>query len=150
MDLRSSTITIIYHYVTAKRLVQVGRVVVLNHGSNTGRIAVIVDILDHNRALIDGPTTGVHRQIISFSHVTLTDIVMNKLPRTIGTTALKRAIKAQHIDEAWNKTAWAQKLAVRNIRGGLSDFDRFKVMRLKKQQRVIVQAQINTLKKSSA
>ncbi|PVU96315.1 hypothetical protein BB561_001252 [Smittium simulii] len=133
-----------------KRLVEVGRVVLLTHGHKAGRTAVIVDIVDHNRVIVDGPTNGVHRHVASLSKVTLTDIVMKKLPRTIGTTALKKAIITQKIDEQWNQTAWAKKIATRVTRASLTDFDRFKVMRLKKQQRYIVKRQMAALKKTSS
>ncbi|OLY81209.1 60S ribosomal protein L14 [Smittium mucronatum] len=136
--------------VAFKRLAQVGRVVVLNDGLKAGRTAVIVDIIDHNRAIIDGPTTGVHRQEISFNRVTLTDITLKAVPRTIGSNALKRAIIKQGSDAAWAQTAWAKKIQQRSVRANLSDFDRFKIMRLKKQQRFIVQRQMASLKKTKS
>ncbi|OMJ14347.1 60S ribosomal protein L14 [Smittium culicis] len=132
-----------------RRSVEVGRVVVLNSGHKAGRTAVIVDIIDHNRAIIDGPTTGVHRQEISFNRVTLTDVALKKIPRTIGSVALKKAIIKQGSDAAWQQTAWAKTLNQRQTRANLTDFDRFKIMRLKKQQRFIVQKQMAALKKSN-
>ncbi|KAJ1722014.1 hypothetical protein LPJ61_005975, partial [Coemansia biformis] len=133
-----------------KRLVEVGRVVLLTHGSDAGKIATIVDIVDHNRAVIDGPTTEVARQIISFKNVVLTDIVVKRLPRTVGSKALAKFLEKEQVVEAWQKTAWAKKLEARKRRSAMSDFDRFKLMRLKKQQRYIVDRQIALLKKETA
>ncbi|KIJ91518.1 hypothetical protein K443DRAFT_482027 [Laccaria amethystina LaAM-08-1] len=45
-----------------KRFVEIGRVVLLKSGPFSGKIAVITEIIDHNRAIIDGSTTGVPRQ----------------------------------------------------------------------------------------
>ncbi|KAJ1816256.1 hypothetical protein LPJ56_002401, partial [Coemansia sp. RSA 2599] len=133
-----------------KRLVEVGRVVLINDGADTGKIAVIVDIVDHNRAIVDGPTTNVPRQVIAFKKVVLTDIVVKRLPRTISSKPLAKVLEKQQIVEAWQKTAWAQKLVTRERRAAMSDFDRFKLMRLKKQQRFIVDRQAALLKKERA
>ncbi|KAJ2744070.1 hypothetical protein GGI20_003265 [Coemansia sp. BCRC 34301] len=133
-----------------KRLVEVGRVVLITHGEDAGKIATIVDIVDHNRAIIDGPTTDVKRQIITYKNVVLTDIVVKRLPRTIGTKALAKFLEKEQVVEAWQKTAWAQKLEARKRRANMSDFDRFKLMRLKKQQRDIVNRQSAVLRKERA
>lgn len=34
---------------TFKRQVEVGRVVLINYGADAGKLAVIIDIVDHNR-----------------------------------------------------------------------------------------------------
>jgi large subunit ribosomal protein L14e len=96
-------------------------------------LAVIVDIVDHNRALIDGPTTGVSRQAFPFRRMVLTPLVLKDLPRAIGQSALKKALEKNDTVAAWNKTAWAKKLEQRKTRAGLSDFDRFKLLKLKNQ-----------------
>ncbi|KAJ2695142.1 hypothetical protein H4R19_005860, partial [Coemansia spiralis] len=133
-----------------KRLVEVGRVVLVTSGSDAGKIATIVDIVDHNRAIIDGPTTDVQRQVISYKNVVLTDIFVKRLPRTVGSKALAKFLEKEQVVEAWQKTAWAKKLEARKRRVAMSDFDRFKLMRLKKQQRYIVDRQIAVLKKETA
>lgn len=112
------------------RFVEVGRAVLITYGPDAGKLAVIVDIIDHSRVLVDGP--GVARQAISFKRATLTDITIN-IPRTIGTPALKAAIEKQDLVGRWKKTAWAQKIAKRDARAQLTDFDRFKLMVARKQ-----------------
>ncbi|KAG0777484.1 hypothetical protein G6F22_011843 [Rhizopus arrhizus] len=116
---------------TFKRQVEVGRVVLINHGADAGKLAVIIDIIDHNRALIDGPTTGVARQAFPYRRLVLTPIVLKKLPRSVGQSALKKALEKSDVVAAWNKTAWAKKIEQRKIRTSLSDFDRFKLNKLK-------------------
>ena len=50
-----------------KKFVEIGRVAVLNgDGPNKGKIAAIVNVIDQNRVLVDGPTSGVLRQVSNF------------------------------------------------------------------------------------
>ncbi|KAI8379735.1 ribosomal protein L14-domain-containing protein, partial [Radiomyces spectabilis] len=116
-----------------KRQVEVGRVVLLSYGADSGKLAVIVDIVDHNRALIEGPTTGVSRQAYPFRRMTLTPLVVKGLPRAAGQKVVKKYLEKNETIAAWNKTAWAKKLEQRQVRSNLSDFDRFKLMKFKAQ-----------------
>ncbi|RUS26574.1 ribosomal protein L14-domain-containing protein, partial [Jimgerdemannia flammicorona] len=116
----------------------IGRVVYINFGENAGKLAVIIDIIDHNRALIDGPTTGVSRHAHAFRRLTLTPIVIKNLPRAAGQTTVKKFFENADVLGKWGKTAWAQKLANRTKRAKNSDFDRFKLAKLKKQRRAII------------
>lgn len=59
------------------RFVEVGRIVLINFGSLSGKLAVIVEIISTNRVLIEGPTTGVKRHEISLRRVSLTDVKIN-------------------------------------------------------------------------
>ncbi|KAF1798787.1 ribosomal protein L14-domain-containing protein [Mucor lusitanicus] len=132
---------------TFKRQVEVGRVVLINYGADAGKLAVIIDIVDHNRALIDGPTTGVTRQAFPFRRMVLTPLVLKDLPRAIGQSALKKALEKNETVEKWAKTAWAKKLEQRKVRANLTDFDRFKLAKLKNQRRFAVGAAVKAAKK---
>jgi large subunit ribosomal protein L14e len=107
----------------------VGRVVLLD----TGKLAVIVEIVDHNRALIDGPTTGVARQAFPYRRLTLTPLVVSGLPRGAGQKTVKKYLEKSNVLADWEKSAWAAKIQTRQTRAGLSDLDRFKVQKLKSQ-----------------
>ncbi|EJK50611.1 hypothetical protein THAOC_30354, partial [Thalassiosira oceanica] len=37
------------------RYVEVGRVVYINYGADAGKIATVIDIVDQNKCLVDGP-----------------------------------------------------------------------------------------------
>ncbi|CCG85043.1 protein of unknown function [Taphrina deformans PYCC 5710] len=76
-----------------KRFVQIGRVVYLSVGPYAGKLAVIAQIVEHNRALIDGPSTGVARHVQSYSNHILTPYVVPGLPRSTGSTALSKCWK---------------------------------------------------------
>ncbi|CAO3701276.1 unnamed protein product [Rhizopus stolonifer] len=130
-----------------KRQVEVGRVVLVNHGADAGKLAVIIDIVDHNRALIDGPTTGVTRKAFSFTRLVLTPIVIKNLPRAVGQAALKKALAKNDVAAAWAKTAWSQKIEQRKVRASLTDFDRFKVNKLKNKRRFALASAVKAAKK---
>ncbi len=57
-----------------KRYVEIGRVCLIEYGEDAGKLAAIVDVVDINRVLVDGPTTGVSRQAINIKRIRLTDI----------------------------------------------------------------------------
>ncbi|GAA5860015.1 hypothetical protein JCM5353_004885 [Sporobolomyces roseus] len=134
---------------TFKRYVEVGRVVLVNDGPSAGKLAVIAEIIDHNRALIDGPSTGVPRQSFTYRRLVLTPYVLKKLPRAAGTSTVKKVFDASEVLAKWDKSAWAQKRKATEQRRNLSDFDRFEVMLLKKQRRRLVQAAAAKAKKSA-
>ena len=118
-----------------KRFVQVGRVVFANNGKDAGKLAVISEIIDHNRALIDGPNNGVARQVISYNDVTLTPYVVKGLPRAARSPVVAKYFEKAGVQAKWEASAWAKKLAARKRRAELTDFERFQVMKLKKQRR---------------
>jgi large subunit ribosomal protein L14e len=57
------------------RFIEIGRVALVNFGPDAGKLCTIIDILDQNRVLVDGPAniTGVHRQLLTMKRLTLTD-----------------------------------------------------------------------------
>jgi len=117
----------------------VGRIVLINYGPETGKLATIVDIVDNNKCLIDGPRklTGVQRQIIPFKRIALTDFKVD-IPKAASQKTLTAAIEAADILGKWESTSWAKKLAAKKKRANLSDFDRFKLMVARKQKAKIV------------
>jgi large subunit ribosomal protein L14e len=117
------------------RRVEVGRVLKLE----TGTLATIVEIIDHKRALVDGPSSdpklATARTTVSFANTLLTPLVIENLPRGARTGAVKKAWEKSEIDAKWKEGNWAKKQLQQERRQSLTDFDRFKVMRLKKQRR---------------
>jgi large subunit ribosomal protein L14e len=111
------------------RFVEIGRVCLITYGKQEGKLCVIVDVLDQNRALVDGPE--IPRMKINFRRVSLTDIKMD-ITRSTKTGKLNTAWKEQDVDKKWNATSWAKKRAAKTKRANLSDFQRFKAMVLRK------------------
>ncbi|PGH12773.1 hypothetical protein AJ80_06597 [Polytolypa hystricis UAMH7299] len=125
------------------KLVEVGRVVLIRSGPYTGKLAAIVEIIDHKRALVDGPssqeTKVVPRHALALSHVTLTPFTIPRLPRAAGTGPVKKLWEKAEIDSKWASSSFSQKQEKTDRRRNLTDFERFKVLRLRKQARYEVQ-----------
>ena len=116
-----------------RKFVEIGRVVMINYGPLAGKLAVIVDILNTSKVLVHGPKEGVRRQEISLRRITLTEFKLD-IKRGIHKDDLVKAIESAKIDEKFKETAYGKKLAKRLTRANLTDFDRFKVMRLKQKK----------------
>lgn len=58
--------------MSSEILVQLGRVVYVNYGEHAGKLAVVVDIVDGKRVVVDGPTSGIARQIMATKRMALT------------------------------------------------------------------------------
>jgi len=131
-----------------KRFVEIGRVAVINYGPDAGKLCIIIDIFDQNRAFVDGPSSinGVARQSIPLKRLSLTDLTI-KIPRSPRLKTLVKAYNDAGIQEKWEKTAWAKKIALRKKRASLNDFDRFKVMVAKKEKSRLVRQEVRKLTK---
>ncbi|KAF2131163.1 hypothetical protein P153DRAFT_337488 [Dothidotthia symphoricarpi CBS 119687] len=123
------------------RLVEVGRVVLFNEGQYEGRLATVVEIIDHKRVLVDGPSekAPVPRQEVALAKLSLTPIVIPKLPRATGVGFVAKQWKEHKVQEKFDESAWAKKRAALHKRRALNDFERFKVMKMRKQARFEVQ-----------
>jgi len=58
------------------RFVEIGRVGLISYGPDTGKLCTIVNVIDHNRVLVDGPEamTGVRRHELNLKRLMLTDL----------------------------------------------------------------------------
>merc|ERR1712151_77023 len=110
-----------------------GRAVYINYGPLAGRLAVIVEIINTSRVLIEGPCCGVRRQEMSLRRVSLTDFVLD-ITRNIKSSELKKAVDAFGLKHKFNATPYGRKLQRSATRANLTDFDRFKVMVLRKRR----------------
>ncbi|KAJ9663122.1 hypothetical protein H2201_005793 [Coniosporium apollinis] len=138
------------------RLVETGRVVLFSTGPYKGRLAVIVEIIDHKRhlkVLVDGPSEtaskAVPRHSAALSHVSLTPIVIAKLPRGAGSGAVKAAWEKAEVEGKWENSTWAKNRDRMAKRRQLNDFEKFKVMRLRKQARFEVQKSLAKVRASA-
>eukprot|EP01116_Phalansterium_solitarium_P013969 TRINITY_DN31447_c0_g1_i1.p1 TRINITY_DN31447_c0_g1~~TRINITY_DN31447_c0_g1_i1.p1 ORF type:complete len:152 (+),score=56.27 TRINITY_DN31447_c0_g1_i1:66-521(+) len=134
--------------VLFKRLVEIGRVALINYGPDQGKLAVIIDVIDQNRALVDGPSdvTGVPRQAIQIKWLSLTKFKI-AVPRAARLKTLRKVFEKEGVQKKFEATTWAKKLAARAKRASLSDFDRFKVLLAKKRRSGVMRAAVNKLKK---
>ncbi len=108
----------------------------INYGPLSGKLAVIVDILNTTRVLIHGPKEGVRRQEISLKRLSLTDFKLD-IKRGIHKDDLVKAIDNYKLDDKFKESYYTKKIERRKKRRSLTDFDRFKVMRLRQKRSVL-------------
>ena len=119
-----------------KRFVEVVRVIIINYGPLTGKLAVIVDILTTTKVIVQGLKGGVRRQELSLRRVTLTDDKIN-IKRGAKREEVLKAIEEYKLEDKYKKSNYAKKVEKREKRANLTDFDRFKVMRLRQKRAVL-------------
>jgi len=130
-----------------KRYVQIGRLVVIQGGEFRGKLAVVIDVVDQNRVLVDGPEsiTGVSRHVANFKDISLTDIVI-KCPRSARNKALVKAFNKSEALQQWNKTSWGKKLNAKNVKANLNDLQRFEVRVARQHKSVELSKEVSTLR----
>uniref|UniRef100_A0AAY5EWZ5 Large ribosomal subunit protein eL14 n=1 Tax=Electrophorus electricus TaxID=8005 RepID=A0AAY5EWZ5_ELEEL len=95
-----------------KRFVEIGRVAFVAFGPHEGKLVAIVDVIDQNRALVDGPCSGVKRQSMPFKRMQLTDYVI-KVPHSARQKYVRRAWEKAEINQKWEASNWAKKIEAR-------------------------------------
>ncbi|KAL1546605.1 60S ribosomal protein L14B [Salvia divinorum] len=133
--------------MTFKRYAEIGRVALVNYGEDYGKLVVIVDVVDQNRALVDSP--DMVRSQMNFKRLSLTDIKID-IKRVPKKKALVAAMEAADVKGKWEKSSWGRKLIVQKRRASLNDFDRFKLMLAKIKKAGIVRQELAKLKKETA
>lgn len=93
---------------------EIGRVALVNFGDNAGKLVTIVDVIDQNRALIDGTPSGVPRQAIQFKRLRLTKY---RLPIAHSTSSrvVQREWKKADIDSQFATTTLSKQLKQREL-----------------------------------
>ncbi|KAI3442105.1 ENTH domain-containing protein [Psidium guajava] len=130
-----------------KRYIEIGRVALINYGKDYGRLVVIVDVVDQNRALVDAP--DMVRSQMNFKRLSLTDIKID-IKRVPRKSALIKAMQEADVQGKWDKSSWGRKLIVQKKRASLNDFDRFKLMLAKIKRGALIRQELAKLKKESA
>ena len=132
-----------------QRFVEVGRVIIVNYGPLFGKLAVIVDILTTTKVLVQGVKGGIRRQELSLRRVTLTDYKID-IKRGAKQDEVYKALDDYKLEEKFKKSTYAKKFEQRQKRANLTDFDRFKVMRLRQKRAVLRHIATKGLKKPKA
>ncbi|GJP75860.1 hypothetical protein CLOP_g6261 [Closterium sp. NIES-67] len=103
----------------------------VNFGPMYGKLVVVVDIIDQNRALVD--FTGMERQQINYKRLSLTDITID-IPKAASKKELRAAIEAAEVQSKWEASSWGRKLLIQKKRAALTDFERFKIATARSQK----------------
>ncbi|GLT42294.1 hypothetical protein SLE2022_247150 [Rubroshorea leprosula] len=130
-----------------KRYVEIGRVALVNYGKDYGKLVVIVDVVDQNRALVDAP--DMVRSQMNFKRLSLTDIKID-IKRVPKKRTLIEAMEKADVKNKWENSSWGRKLIVQKRRASLNDFDRFKIMLAKIKRAGLVRQELAKLKKENA
>merc|ERR1711899_136886 len=114
------------------KFVEIGRIVYIK---DSNQIAAVCDVVDQKHIIIDAP--NVNRQKINLNRIELTKF---KLEFLYGarTRTVNKAWAAADIDSQWAGSTWAKNIARKALRASASDFQRFKVMKLKQARRQII------------
>merc|ERR1719311_817196 len=110
------------------RFVEPGRLALITYGPCAGSMCTVIDIVDQNRVVVDGPEslTGVRRHMMPVKRLSLTDFKAT-IPRGAREKTLKKALDKDGIMSKWAETSWGKKLKVKESRKTMTDFDRFKL-----------------------
>lgn len=127
-------------------LVNIGRVVLVNYGPLSGKLAVIVDLVNASRVVIDGPGLGVKRTVISNKRISLTPFSLSNVAAQISGKDLEQAITAFNLRERFDRSGLGSKIKKQERRAALTDFERFKVYTLKKQLGRALRTRVNASK----
>merc|ERR1739838_117199 len=109
------------------------------------KMVFIVNVISLNRLLVDDGNCG--RFEVNAKNIRLTDMKV-KISWGARPGTVKKAWAAVGIDAAWSASALATSMAKKARRANLSDFGRYKLMRLKQQKARIVNAELGKLKKN--
>ncbi|XP_068413995.1 large ribosomal subunit protein eL14 [Eschrichtius robustus] len=131
-----------------RRFVEVGRVAYVSFGPHAGRLVAIVDVIDQNRALVDGPCTQVRRQAMPFKCMQLTDFIL-KFPHSARQKYVREAWEKADINAKWAATRWAKKIEAREKKAKMTDFDRYKVMKARKMRNRLIKLEVKKLQKAA-
>nr|CAH7747759.1 unnamed protein product [Callosobruchus chinensis] len=132
-----------------QRFVETGRVAVVSDGPNKGKLVTIVDVIDQTRVLVDGPASGVPRGQLRLNQLHLTKFRL-KFPFTAPTRVVRKVWTDSEVDKKWADSVWAKKVAAKQKRLSLTDFDRFKLRRARSRRNHIRTATFLALRKTAS
>lgn len=119
---------------TTESYLEIGRIVFINFGPSNGKLAIIIEILDKNRCMIDGPSG---RQVINIKRIKPTKIKI-KIGRSVHSREVHKILQSQNIIKYWENSRWAKKEKNNQKKKKFSDFELFKYMLGKKTHKRIL------------
>uniref|UniRef100_A0A1I7ZVF0 Large ribosomal subunit protein eL14 n=1 Tax=Steinernema glaseri TaxID=37863 RepID=A0A1I7ZVF0_9BILA len=130
-----------------QRFVEIGRVVYVAKGNDSGKLAVIVDVVDGRRALVDGPSSGVRRSVRNFNDLYLTKFKV-AIQHGMRTINVKKAFDEAEIASKFAESVWAKKIANKALKANMTDFDRYKLMRAKQARNRLIRVAMGKIRKT--
>lgn len=106
------------------------------------KACVITNVIDLNRLLVDDGS--LNRYTVSVKNIKMTDLTV-KISVGARPGTVKKAFAAADITNKFVASDLAKGIARKNTRANLTDFDRFKLMRLKQARNRIVKAELGKM-----
>lgn len=122
------------------QFVEFGRVALITYGQLADKLAVIVDIVDDKRVMIDVIGTE-ERQMIPVKRLNLTDFVV-KIERAAAKDVVAKAVKDADVVNKFYETKWGKNLKKVEAKSQLNDFQRFKYAKLAQKRAQEVKKQL--------
>ena len=122
---------------------EIGRVARVIYGSEVGKIATIVDILNDKRVLIDGE--NIARQVIPIRRLQLTKQVAG-VKRGAKSSKVKAIFKKEKVAQKYADSSIGKSYARQARRESLTDFERFKVLTLRRKLSKLTRAKVTKKK----
>merc|ERR1712158_338038 len=72
----------------------------------------VVDVIDQNRVLLDGPCSGVKRQAYRIKNLHMTPLV-TKFPFSARSKVVRTAWENDGITKKWEESAWAKRMLMK-------------------------------------
>lgn len=119
---------------------QIGRVARVNYGSEAGKIATIVDILNDKRVLIDGE--NIARQVIPIRRLQLTKQIAG-VKRGAKSGKVKAIFKKEKVCQKYADSSIGKSYARQARRESLTDFERHKVLVLRRKLSKLTRAKVD-------
>ena len=101
----------------------------INHGPLEGKLATIVDILNDKRVLVDGE--DIKRQVIPIRRLQITKL-NSKVLRGAKSGKVKAILKKEGVAKKFANSSIGKAFAAQKRRQELTDFERFKVLALRR------------------
>mmetsp|Transcript_1001 Transcript_1001/g.2182 ORF Transcript_1001/g.2182 Transcript_1001/m.2182 type:complete len:131 (+) Transcript_1001:854-1246(+) len=120
----------------SRNFIEIGRIIFVNFGPSYGKIGLVVDILDKNRCMIDGPTG---RQIINIKRIKPTKLKI-KIGRGLNSSDVYHTLISKDIIRYWEKSNWSKKNRKIEKKKSFTDYQKFKFMLGKKTNHRILKA----------
>ena len=128
-------------------LLELGRVVYVNYGPLAGKPAVVVDIVDGSKVVVDGPGLDVERQVISTKRLELTKFRIGSYNKGDKRSQLAKKIEEFNLLKRFSECGVGKRIAKQKKRASLSDFQRFQAMVLGRQLSKAVRTHVNKNRK---
>ena len=128
-------------YMPYTQFVEFGRVALVSFGELADKLAVIVDIVDDKRVMIDVIGADVARQMMPVKRLKLTDFVV-KIDRAAKKEDVAAAVKNADIVAKFNETKWGKTINAAVAKANLNDFQRFKYAKLAHQRNLKIKEQL--------